>query len=58
MKQVTKEELAAMDNDSDRCALELSDADVGGEEGVRASHRRWGWLPSRKPVETASSHGR
>ena len=28
MKQVTKEELAAMDNDSDRCALELSDADV------------------------------
>ena len=26
MKQVTKEELAAMDGDSDRCALELSDA--------------------------------
>ncbi len=26
MKQVTKEELAAMDRDSDRCALELSDA--------------------------------
>ena len=28
MKQVTKEELAAMDRDSDRCALELSDAAV------------------------------
>ena len=28
MKQVTKEELAAMDADSDRCALELSDARV------------------------------
>jgi len=28
MKQVTKEELAAMDRDSDRCALELSDASV------------------------------
>jgi maleate isomerase len=28
MKQVTKEELAAMDGDSDRCALELSDARV------------------------------
>lgn len=28
MKNVTKEELAAMDGDSDRCALELSDAKV------------------------------
>ncbi|OPA90896.1 Asp/Glu racemase [Pseudomonas fluorescens] len=28
MKKVTKEELAAMDGDSDRCALELSDAHV------------------------------
>ncbi|MDR3671203.1 MAG: hypothetical protein P4L36_10175 [Holophaga sp.] len=28
MKNVTKEELAAMDEDSDRCALELSDARV------------------------------
>jgi Maleate cis-trans isomerase len=28
MKHVTKEELAAMDGDSDRCALELSDAKV------------------------------
>jgi maleate isomerase len=28
MKSVTKEELAAMDCDSDRCALELSDARV------------------------------
>ncbi len=28
MKNVTKEELAAMDRDSDRCALELSDARV------------------------------
>lgn len=28
MKNVTKEELAAMDKDSDRCALELSDAKV------------------------------
>ncbi len=28
MKKVTKEELAAMDNDSDRCAVELSDARV------------------------------
>ncbi len=28
MKRVTKEELAAMDKDSDRCALELSDAAV------------------------------
>lgn len=28
MKKVTKEELAAMDKDSDRCALELSDAAV------------------------------
>ena len=28
MKKVTKEELEAMDRDSDRCALELSDADV------------------------------
>ncbi len=28
MKHVTKEELAAMDADSDRCALELSDARV------------------------------
>jgi maleate isomerase len=28
MKKVTKEELAAMDADSDRCALELSDAKV------------------------------
>lgn len=28
MKKVTKEELAAMDADSDRCALELSDASV------------------------------
>ena len=28
MKHVTKEELAAMDKDSDRCALELSDARV------------------------------
>jgi maleate isomerase len=28
MKKVTKEELAAMDEDSDRCALELSDAAV------------------------------
>lgn len=28
MKQVTKEQLEAMDNDSDRCAVELSDADV------------------------------
>jgi len=28
MKSVTKEELAAMDRDSDRCALELSDARV------------------------------
>jgi len=28
MKRVTKEELAAMDGDSDRCALELSDAAV------------------------------
>ena len=30
MKKVTKEELAAMDADSDRCALELSDAAVDG----------------------------
>src|SRR6266581_2100829 len=28
MKKVTKEELAAMDGESDRCALELSDARV------------------------------
>lgn len=28
MKKVTKEELAAMDCDSDRCAIELSDARV------------------------------
>jgi len=28
MRKVTKEELEAMDRDSDRCALELSDADV------------------------------
>ena len=28
MKRVTPEELAAMDKDSDRCALELSDARV------------------------------
>lgn len=28
MKNVTREELAAMDDESDRCALELSDADV------------------------------
>ncbi len=28
MKKVTKEELSAMDKDSDRCALELSDANV------------------------------
>ena len=28
MKNVTKEELEAMDADSDRCALELSDAKV------------------------------
>ncbi|OXR48808.1 MULTISPECIES: Asp/Glu racemase [unclassified Pusillimonas] len=28
MKKVTKDELAAMDKDSDRCALELSDAQV------------------------------
>ena len=28
MKKVTKEELEAMDADSDRCALELSDAKV------------------------------
>ena len=28
MKKVTKDELAAMDRDSDRCALELSDARV------------------------------
>jgi maleate isomerase len=28
MKEVTKEQLEAMDNDSDRCAVELSDADV------------------------------
>lgn len=28
MKEVTKEELAAMDRDSDRCALELADAPV------------------------------
>jgi maleate isomerase len=28
MKKVTKEELAAMDADSDRCAAELADADV------------------------------
>ena len=28
MKHVTREELAAMDRDSDRCALELSDARV------------------------------
>lgn len=28
MKQVSKEELASMDNDSDRCAAELSDAHV------------------------------
>src|SRR6186997_2616519 len=28
MKKVTKEELAAMDRDSDRCAIELSDARV------------------------------
>ena len=28
MKHVTKEQLAAMDADSDRCALELSDARV------------------------------
>ncbi len=28
MKQVTKEELASMDRDSDRCALELSDASM------------------------------
>ena len=28
MQKVTKEELAAMDRDSDRCALELADARV------------------------------
>lgn len=28
MKHVTPEELKSMDSDSDRCALELSDADV------------------------------
>lgn len=28
MKQVTKEQLESMDNDSDRCAVELADADV------------------------------
>ena len=28
MKQVTKEELASMDRDSDRCVLELSDASM------------------------------
>lgn len=28
MKEVTKEQLEAMDNDSDRCAVELADADV------------------------------
>ena len=38
MKKVTKEELAAMDRDSDRCALELSDA-------LRAEHRRSAPLP-------------
>src|SRR4026209_1944722 len=30
MKKVTKEELAAMDADSDRCAAELADAPVDG----------------------------
>ena len=39
MKKVTKEELAAMDRDSDRCALELSDArvDVLGYAGSVAN---------------------
>ena len=33
LKKVTKEELAAMDADSDRCAAELADARVDGHVG-------------------------
>ena len=34
MKEVTKEQLMAMDKDSDRCALELSDARMEDRKSV------------------------
>ena len=46
MKRVTKEELAAMDADSDRCALELSDAALSGRlasDGVRLDRLGFGF---------------
>jgi len=64
MKNVTKEELAAMDSDSDRCALELSDARVDvlgyaclvaimamGRGYHRVSEQR---LRARAPVDAAA----
>jgi maleate isomerase len=72
MKQVTKEELAAMDRDSDRCALELSDArmDVMGYACLvaimsmglgyhRTSQRRLGEVAAANgaPAPVATSAG-
>src|SRR5689334_7494618 len=47
--EVSKDELASMDGQSDRCALELSDAqvDVMGLRMVGGDHVEGLWLPSR-----------
>ena len=72
MQEVTKEELAAMDRDSDRCALELSDAPVDvlgyaclvaimsmGHGYHRESERRLGGVAAAngRPVPVVTSAG-
>src|SRR5215208_8174057 len=72
MQNVTKEELAAMDRDSDRCALELSDAPVDvlgyaclvaimsmGHGYHRESERRLGGVAAAngRPVPVVTSAG-
>ena len=48
MNEVSKDELAAMDDQSDRCALELGDAhvDVMGYAMLGGVHVEGPWLPS------------
>src|SRR3546814_13405713 len=58
MKKVTAEELAAMDRDSDRCALELSDRSEErrvGKESVGRCRSRWAAYHEKK-TKTKTKH--
>ena len=60
MQKVTKEELAAMDRDSDRCAIELADArmDVLGYCLPRRHYEHGQGIPPGVRGAPAPTHGR